>query len=65
MKRDDFFATLHTAAPCSTREAVQKWIDFAVECVERGQYVNFTPAKDQEASVESWLDTLCAGVYAV
>lgn len=65
MKRDDFFAALHTAAPDAAREAVQKWIDFAVECVERGQYVNFIPAKDQEASVESWLDTLCAGVYAV
>lgn len=65
MKRADFFAALHTAAPCSTPEAVQKWIDFAAECVSEGQYANFTPSKDQEADVENWLDTLCGGVYAV
>lgn len=65
MKRADFFAALHTAAPGSTPEAVQKWIDFAAECVSEGQYANFTPSKDQEADVENWLDTLCGGVYAV
>lgn len=65
MKRSDFFAALHTAAPGSTPEAVQKWIDFALECVSEGQYANFTPSKDQEADVENWLDTLCGGVYAV
>lgn len=65
MKRADFFASMHTAAPGSTPEAVQKMIDFAVECVQQEQYANFTPSKDQEASVERWLDTLCGGVYAV
>lgn len=65
MKRADFFAALHTVAPGSTPEAVQKWIDFAAECVSEGQYANFTPSKDQEANVENWLDTLCGGVFAV
>ena len=65
MKRADFFASMHTAAPGSTPEAVQKLIDFAVECVQEEQYANFTPSKDPEASVERWLDTLCGGVYAV
>ena len=65
MTRADFFAALHTAAPGSTPEAVQKWIDFAIECVREEQYANFTPAKDLEANVENWLDTLCGGVYAV
>lgn len=65
MTRADFFAALHTAAPGSTPEAVQKWIDFAAECVGEGQYANFIPSKDREASVEKWLDTLCGGVYAV
>ena len=65
MKKADFFATMHTAAPGSTPEAVQKMIDFAVECVQEELYANFTPSKDPEASVERWLDTLCGGVYAV
>ena len=65
MKRADFFASMHTAAPGSTPEAAQKMIDFAVECVQQEQYANFTPAIDQETSVERWLDTLCGGVYAV
>ena len=65
MKRADFFASLHTAAPGSTPEAIQKWIDFAAECVSEEQYANFTPSKDPEANVENWLDTLCGGVYAV
>ena len=65
MTRADFFAALHTATPGSTPEAVQKWIDFVAECVSEGQYANFTPSKDREASVEKWLDTLCGGVYAV
>lgn len=65
MKRADFFASLHTAAPDSTPEAVQAWIDFAAECMEQGQYANFTPSANQEASMERWLDALCGGVYAV
>ncbi len=65
MKRADFFASMHTAAPGSTPEAVQKMIDFAVECIQEEQYANFTPSKDPEVSVERWLDTLCGGVYAV
>ena len=65
MKRADFFASMHTAAPGSTPEAVQKMIDFAVERVQQEQYANFTPSIDQQASVERWLDTLCGGVYAV
>ena len=56
MKKADFFATMHTAAPGSTPEAVQKMIDFAVECVQEEQYANFTPSKDPEASVERWRD---------
>ncbi len=65
MKKADFFSSMHTAALGATPEAVQKMIDFAVECVQQEQYANFTPSKDQEASVERWLDTLCGGVYAV
>ncbi len=65
MTKSDFFAALHTAAPGSTPEAVQKWIDFAAECVREEQYANFTPSTDPEANVENWLDTLCGGVYAV
>lgn len=65
MTRADFFAVLHTAAPGSTPEAVQRWIDFAANCVSEGQYANFTPSMDAEADVEKWLDTLCGGLYAV
>lgn len=65
MTRADFFATLHTVTPGSTPEAAQKWIDFAAKCVSEGQYANFTASKGREDNIESWLDTLCGGVYAV
>lgn len=65
MDYKNFFASLKQIAPMHKAEATQIWIDFAVECVSWGQYVNFNVTEDKSLAVEEWLDVLYKGFYAV
>lgn len=62
MNHETFVESVQRAFPDSNRNAAQGWINFAAECVEAEQYVNFKPEATKEASVEKWLDCIYAGL---
>lgn len=63
MKRKDFLSALRELLPKTGSEALPRWVRFAEECVDSGQYVDFTPEPDREAAVEKWLESLYASFY--
>lgn len=65
MDEKTFTVSVKKIAPRLKAEAIQCWIDFAVECVARGQYVNFEVTGDKSLAAEKWLDALYAGFCAV
>ncbi len=46
-------------------EAIPIWINFAVECVELGQYVDFSEEHDKCKAINRWLETLLAGLLQI
>lgn len=63
--REDFRAELQELLPGIGEETLTRWIGFAEECVDSGQYVDFEPEPDREAAVEKWLESLYAAFYFV
>ena len=46
---------------CS-RAVVAMWVNFAVECVEDGQYVDFTSSGDEAIDMRHWLGFVCVAL---
>lgn len=46
-------------------EAIPIWINFATECVELGQYVDFSQESDKSMAINRWLETLLAGLLQI
>lgn len=65
MEKDVFLEAVKARFPECRPEDVQKWADFAEECVEMGQYVDFTEEQDRELAVGKWLDSIYAGFLLV
>ena len=63
IKREDFLSALRGLLPGAGAETMSRWISFAEECVDNGQYVNFVPEPDREAAVEKWLESIYAAFY--
>ena len=60
MTKDVFQSQLRALLPGTKAGAEEIWADFARECVEMKQYVDFTPEPDETAR-SRWYDTLLAG----
>ena len=65
MNYEQFAKTIEDLAPNHGPDAAPIWKNFAVECVDRGQFVHFEASADKEAAVERWLDVLAEGIRAV
>ena len=65
MTYENFLNRIKELAPGCKPEAIPRWRDFAVECVESEQFVRFQRTEDKTAAVERWLDVLCSGLQAV
>ena len=65
MKRADFFAALHTAAPDSTPEAAQAWIDFADDYISNSCPTVFLSCENKETRMEKLLDAIYADICVV
>jgi hypothetical protein len=65
MNRESFIKAVHNLLPGCTGEAISIWIDFAGECVDMRQYVDFVPETDRTAAIEKWLGSIYAGFYSV
>ena len=61
---ENFLAQVKELPPGCKPEAVPRWRDFAVECVDSKQFVRFKPTADKTAAVENWLDVLYSGLKA-
>lgn len=48
---------------CS-RENIKRWVSWAEECAEAGQYVDFVKCPKEQA-VSAWLDSYYASVYFI
>lgn len=65
MTYENFLVRVKELAPGCKPEAIPRWRDFAVECVDSEQFVRFKPTADKTAAVEKWLDVLYSGLKAV
>lgn len=65
MEKDVFLEAVKARFPDCRQKDVRKWVYFAEECVEMGQYVDFTEEPDQELAVGKWLDSIYAGFLLV
>ena len=65
MEQNIFMEKFRALLPECQPETAQPWYDFAVECVDQQQYVNFKTAKGRDASVAEWLDVLYEGLYQI
>ena len=65
MTYENFLTSVKELAPGCKPEAIPRWQDFAVECVDNGQFVQFERLADKTAAVEKWLDALHSGLQAV
>ncbi|MCM1234940.1 MAG: hypothetical protein NC489_32985 [Ruminococcus flavefaciens] len=65
MTYENFLTSVMELAPGCKPEAVPRWQDFAVECVESEQFVRFQQTEDKATAVERWLDVLSSGLQAV
>ena len=61
---ENFLAQVKELPPGCKPEAIPRWRDFAVECVDSKQFVRFKPTADKTAAVENWLDVLYSGLKA-
>ncbi len=60
LTKESFQQRLRTLLPSTKAGAAEIWVDFAHECVEMGQYVDFVEEPDETAH-SRWYDTLPAG----
>lgn len=65
MTYENFLTRVKELAPGCKPEAVPRWRDFAVECVDSEQFVRFKQTANKTAAVEKWLDVLYSGLKAV
>lgn len=65
MDSEQFSALLAQIAPMHRLEADQYWKDFAAECVESEQFVNFETIEDKALAAEKWLDVFSDGFLAI
>ena len=65
MTYENFMTSVKELAPGCKPEAIPRWKDFAAECVDNGQFVQFEQLTDKTAAVEKWLDALHSGLQAV
>ena len=65
MDSEKFSASLAQIAPMHKPEADQHWKDFAAECIESEQFVNFEVVEDKELAAAKWLDVFSDGFLAV
>ena len=65
MTYENFLTHVKELAPGCKPEAVPRWRDFAVECVDSEQFVRFKQTADKTAAVEKWLDVIYSGLKAV
>lgn len=65
MTYENFLTRVNELAPGCKPEAIPRWRDFAVECMDSEQFVRFKPTADKTAAVEKWLDVLYSGLKAV
>ena len=56
-----FTAALAVLIDCNP-ESAPNWIRFAAECVDLGQYVDFTQENDHALAISRWLETLLSGL---
>jgi len=61
ISQEMFTEALTTLTDCKP-ESAPKWIGFASECVEQGQYVDFAQESDHDLAVNRWLETLLSGL---
>ena len=65
MTYENFLTRVKELAPGCKPEAVPRWRDFAVECVDSEQFVRFKQTANKTAAVEKWLDVLYSGLKTV
>ena len=65
MTYENFLTSVQELAPGCKPEAIPRWQDFAVECVDNGQFVQFEHTADKTAATEKWLNALHSGIQAV
>lgn len=65
MQKEAFIKAIHNLLPNCTDEAISIWIDFAGECIDMEQYVDFVPEADRMIAIEKWLGSIYAGFYGV
>lgn len=65
MRKEVFVETIKARFPQCSQEDIRRWTDFAEECVEMGQYVDFIEEPDTDRAVGKWLDSICAGFLLV
>ena len=65
MNEDRFVQELNNLFPNVREEAIHRWINFANDCVEREQYVDFEPVSDKVTEAARWLESLFAGLIQV
>lgn len=64
ISQEMFSAGLNTLID-SEPESISNWIDFATECVDLGQYVDFVEEEDHAVAVNRWLETLLSGLLEI
>ena len=65
MTYENFLSRVKELAPGCKPEAIPRWRDFAVECVDSEQFVRFRETSNKAAAVEKWLDVIYSGLKAV
>ncbi len=65
MTYENFLTRVKELAPGCKPEAIPRWRDFAVECVDSEQFVRFRQTANKNAAMEKWLDVLYLGLKAV
>lgn len=65
MNKDVFINTVSNLLPKCKADAIPHWIEFATECVNSEQHVDFIPEKDKSVAIGRWLNSIYAGLYFV
>lgn len=65
MRNESFIAAIFNLLPDCKKQAIPIWVDFAAECVDSEQFVDFAPTKDRTVAIEKWLSSIYAGFYFV
>ena len=60
LDRETFQKNMALLLPNADPDAIPQWADFAQECVDMGQYVDFAEEPDS-AALSRWYDTILAG----